>query len=110
MKMSKIIEVATEQEFAELLVQDKPVLVDFWATWCGPCKMQAPILHEFSEEIGDKAIVAKVDVDVNEKLAYELGIVSIPTIMVFKNGELVEKSVGLTSKPQLSELVLKHID
>ena len=69
-----------------------------------------PILHEFSEEIGDKAIVAKVDVDVNEKLAYELGIVSIPTIMVFKNGELVEKSVGLTSKPQLSELVLKHID
>lgn len=108
--MSKIIEIATESEFTELLVQDKPVLVDFWATWCGPCKMQAPILHEFSEEIGDKAIIAKVDVDVNEKLAYELGIVSIPTIMVFKNGELVEKSVGLTAKPQLAELVLKHID
>ena len=107
--MSKVIEVTTEKEFADLLTSDKPFMVDFWATWCGPCKMQAPILHEFSEEVGDKVIVAKVDVDVNEKLAYELGIVSIPTIMVFKNGEMVEKSVCLTTKPQLSEMVLKHV-
>ena len=108
--MSNIIEVTNEQEFADLLVQEKPVLVDFWATWCGPCKMQAPILHEFKEEIGDKAIVAKVDVDVCEKLAVELGIMSIPTLMVFKNGEMVEKTIGLTTKPQLSEMILKHID
>ena len=109
MKMSKVIEITTESAFAELLVQEKPVLVDFWATWCGPCKMQAPILHEFAEECGDKAIVCKVDVDILEKLAYELGIISIPTIMLFKNGEVVEKSVGLTTKPQLSEMVLKHV-
>lgn len=108
--MSDIIEITTEQEFADLLVQEKPVLVDFWATWCGPCKMQAPILHEFKEEIGDKAIVAKVDVDVCEKLAVELGVMSIPTLMVFKNGELKEKTIGLTAKPQLSEMILKHID
>ena len=107
--MSKVIEVTTEKEFAELLSTDKPLVVDFWATWCGPCKMQAPILHEFSEEVGEKAVVCKVDVDVNEKLAYELGIVSIPTIMVFKNGEMVEKSVGLTTTAQLSEMVLKHV-
>lgn len=107
--MSDIIEITSEQEFADLLVKDKPVLVDFWATWCGPCKMQAPILHEFAEEIGDKAIIAKVDVDVNEKLAVELGIMSIPTLVVFKNGELVEKSVGLTNKAQLSQMILKHI-
>ena len=94
----------------EVLKSDVPVLVDFWATWCGPCKMQAPILHEFSEEIGDKAIVAKVDVDVCEKLAVELGVMSIPTLMVFKNGELKEKTIGLTAKPQLSEMILKHID
>lgn len=107
--MNDIKEITTENEFVELLSEDKPVLVDFWATWCGPCKMQAPILHEFFQEAGDKVIIAKVDVDLNEKLAYELGIVSIPTIMLFKNGEVVEKSIGLTTKPQLSEMVLKHV-
>ena len=108
-KMSEIKEVLTEEEFAELITQEKPVLVDFWATWCGPCKMQAPILHEFSEDIGDKAIIAKVDIDVNEKLARELGVMSIPTLMVFKNGEMVEKVVGLSSKAKLSEMLLKYI-
>ena len=107
--MNDIKEILTEEEFAELLLEEKPVVVDFWATWCGPCKMQAPILHEFKEEIGDKAVVAKVDIDVVEKLAIELGVMSIPTIMVFKNGELKEKVVGLTSKAKLSELLLRNI-
>ena len=105
--MSKVVEILAEKDFGELLVQDKPVLVDFWATWCGPCKMQAPVFHQVSEELGDRAIFAQVDVDVNEKLAYELGIVSIPTIMLFKNGELVEKSVGLTTAEQLKQMVEK---
>ena len=107
--MNEIKEILTEEEFGELLLEEKPVVVDFWATWCGPCKMQAPILHEFKEEIGDKAIVAKVDIDVVEKLAIELGVMSIPTIMIFKNGELKEKVVGLTSKAKLSELLLRNI-
>ncbi|MBR2869964.1 MAG: thioredoxin [Clostridia bacterium] len=107
--MNEIKEILTEQEFADLLLEQKPIVVDFWATWCGPCKMQAPILHEFKEEIGDKAIVAKVDIDVVEKLAVELGVMSIPTIMIFKDGELKEKVVGLTSKAKLSELLLRNI-
>ena len=107
--MNEIKEILTEEEFAELLLEEKPVVVDFWATWCGPCKMQAPILHEFKEEIGDKAIVVKVDIDVVEKLAMELGVMSIPTIMIFKDGELKEKVVGLTSKAKLSELLLRNI-
>ena len=107
--MSNIIEITNEQEFASLLESDKPVLVDFWATWCGPCKMQAPILHEFKEEVGDNCVVAKVDVDINEKLSMELGVVSIPTIMLFVDGELKEKTVGLTSTASLSQMVLKHI-
>ena len=107
--MSNFVETLTSDNFVEF-TNNQLAVVDFWATWCGPCKMQAPILHEFKDEIGDKAIVAKVDVDVCEKLAVELGVMSIPTLMVFKNGELKEKTIGLTAKPQLSEMILKHID
>lgn len=107
--MSEIINVLGKEEFAKELNCDKPVLVDFWATWCGPCKMQAPILHEFKEEIGDKVKVVKVDVDQNEEIAVNAGIVSIPTLMVFKDGKMVEKSIGLTPKAQLSQMVIKHL-
>ena len=95
--------------FEELLATGKPLVVDFWATWCGPCKMQAPILHEFKEEMGDKVKVIKVDVDELQKLAIDYGVYSIPTLMLFKNGELKEKTVGLTSKAGLSNLVIKHL-
>ncbi|MBR5900697.1 MAG: thioredoxin [Clostridia bacterium] len=107
--MNGIIDINNEMEFADLLESDKPVLVDFWATWCGPCKMQGPVLAEFKQEAGDNVVVAKCDVDVNEKLATELGIVSIPTIMLFKDGELKEKTIGLTSKASLSQMVLKYL-
>ncbi len=107
--MADIKEILSEEEFDRELNCQEPVLVDFWATWCGPCKMQAPILHEFKEEVGDKVKVLKVDVDQNEKLAVGLGIMSIPSLFVYKNGELVEKSIGLTSKAQLSEMVIKHL-
>ncbi len=108
--MSKLIEeIIGKEEFAAALASDKPVVVDFWATWCGPCRMQAPVLEEFAKEAEGKVRVVKVDVDENEEIAYQYKIASIPTLMVFKNGESVEKSVGLTSAAKLSEMVLKHL-
>lgn len=109
--MSELInEIMSEEEFDALLKEEtKPVLTDFWATWCCPCRMQAPILEEFAKEMEGKVRVVKVDTDVNEKLAMRLKIASIPTLMVFKDGRQVEKSVGLTSKAQLSEMVIKYL-
>ena len=109
--MSELInEIMSEEEFDALLKEEtKPVLTDFWATWYGPCRMQAPILEEFAKEMEGKVRVVKVDTDVNEKLAMRLKIASIPTLMVFKDGRQVEKSVGLTSKAQLSEMVIKYL-
>ncbi len=107
--MAEIKDILTVEEFNQQINSDIPVLVDFWATWCGPCKMQAPVLHEFKEEMGDKVKVIKVDVDELQKLAIDYGVYSIPTLMVFKNGELKEKTVGLTSKAGLSSLVIKHL-
>lgn len=107
--MSEIINILGKEEFDKELNCSEPVVVDFWATWCGPCQMQAPILHEFKEEMGDKVKVLKVDVDQNEKIAYDLRIVSIPTIYVYKDGQVVEKSVGLTPKAQLANLVIKYL-
>ena len=107
--MAEIIEIKTASQFDELLKTDKPVLVDFWATWCYPCKMQAPIVHALAEEIGDKAVIAKVDVDENEESAINYRISSIPTIIVIKNGEVVEKTVGVTEKESLMGLIAKHL-
>ena len=107
--MSNVTEIISVEEFEKELETDLPVLVDFFATWCGPCKMQSPILHEFADEMGNKVKIIKVDVDQNEKLAYQFGIMTIPTIAVFKNGELKEKNVGLTSKAGLSDLVIKYL-
>ena len=83
--MSDIIDIVGKEEFEKEIASDIPVIVDFWATWCNPCRLQAPILHEFKEEVGDKVKVCKVDVDQNEKIAYDLRIASIPTIYLYKN-------------------------
>ena len=107
--MNEIIDILGNDEFSLAINTEKPVLVDFWATWCGPCKLQAPILHEFKTEIGDKVKVIKVDVDQNPELANKYGINSIPTLAVFKDGDIKEKSVGLTTKAGLSALVIKYL-
>lgn len=88
----------------EVLKSDKPVLVDFFATWCGPCKALAPVIKEIAEERSDIK-VAKIDVDENMELARQYKVVSIPTIMIFKNGEVTNKTMGLQSKEKLLELL-----
>lgn len=90
---------------AEVLKSNVPVIVDFWASWCGPCQMLAPIIKEIAEEYKDKIKVCKVNVDAQSELAVQFGIVSIPTIIVFKNGEIINKSVGLLSKEEILELI-----
>ena len=89
----------TEQNFAqEVLQSDKPVLVDFWASWCGPCRMVSTIVDEIAEELDGKVKVGKVNVDEQRELAGEYGIMSIPTLMVVKNGEIVNTAVGVRPK------------
>ena len=94
----------TDENFDELaLNSDKPVLVDFWAEWCGPCRMVGPIVEELSNEYEGKAVVGKVDVDRNQAISMKYGIRNIPTIIFLQNGEMVDKSVGAVPKNVLSE-------
>ncbi|QQK80986.1 thioredoxin [Salicibibacter cibi] len=98
----------TDQDFAQE-TSEGVVLADFWATWCGPCKMVAPVLEEIDGEMGDKLTIAKVDVDENKETAGKFGVMSIPTLMVFKDGEQVEQMVGFQPKEALVEVLEKHI-
>jgi len=94
----------TDATFESLVLKsDKPVIVDFWAVWCGPCRMVGPIVEEIGTEYADKASVGKVDVDHNPETARKYGIRNIPTILFFKNGEIVDKQVGAVPKQKLVE-------
>jgi thioredoxin 1 len=93
----------------EVLNSDKPALVDFWAPWCGPCRAIAPVLDELASEYKGKVIVAKVNVDENRKLAGNHGVISIPTMILFKNGKVMDKLIGLVPKERLKELMDKAL-
>ena len=97
--------VATNTNFSELLEDSKLVIVDFWATWCGPCRMISPILDELEEEMADKISVVKVNVDDADEVAAQYRIMSIPTLLFFKNGQVVDKTVGAMPKPALVEKI-----
>lgn len=103
---SDLIKHVTDNTFeADVLSADKPVLVDYWAEWCGPCKMIAPILDEFAASYRDKLNIAKMNVDENREVPAKFGIRGIPTLMLFKGGQLVATKVGALSKAQLTAFV-----
>lgn len=96
----------TEQNFeAEVLKSDKPVLVDFYADWCGPCKMMAPVVERLAEEYEGKAVIGKLNIDEDTAIAEQYRVMTIPTIMVFKGGEMVGKVIGVTSQDDLKKML-----
>ena len=107
--MSEVLHI-TDADFETAVVQsDIPVLVDFWAPWCGPCKMIAPILDEIAPEFAGKPKIVKINVDDNQLVAGQFGVRSIPTLLLFKNGQLVATQVGALPKNQLAAFINQHL-
>lgn len=100
--MAKAVEI-TDANFNDIINTDKPVLVDFWAEWCGPCKMIGPVVEELAGDYEGKAVIGKLNVDENPEISAKFGIRSIPTLLVIKNGEIVDKQVGAVGKNVLAQ-------
>jgi thioredoxin 1 len=108
--MAKPLEVTDADFQSEVLDADKPVLVDFWAEWCGPCRMIAPSVKQIADEYTEELKVAKVDVDENPAVPSRYGIVGIPTLMLFKNGQVVERITGALPKNRILAQILPHLE
>lgn len=104
-----ILTITNENFENEVIKSDKPVLIDFWAIWCGPCRMVAPIIEKIATEYKDKVKVGKINVDEQNELATKYKIMSIPTLIVFKNGQIVESVMGARSKESIAEMLNKHL-
>ncbi|WKK79292.2 thioredoxin [Marivirga arenosa] len=102
--MASTVEI-TDSNFEEILKSDQPVLVDFWAEWCGPCKMIGPLVEELAGDYDGKAVIGKVNVDENPNVSAKFGIRSIPTLLVFKGGEVVDKQIGAVPKQVLADKI-----
>lgn len=108
--MSDVVIHVHDNDFNELVLEsDLPVLLDYWAEWCGPCKMLAPVLDTVAEEFTDKLVVAKLNIDDNPQTPQKYGVRGIPTLMIFKNGEVEGTKVGALSKSQLVEFINNHL-
>lgn len=107
--MGKPIHLTDDTFDSEVLKSDIPVIIDFWATWCAPCRMIAPIIEQFASEYEGKVKVCKLDVDNNQQVAMNYGIRSIPTVLIFKNGEVVDTIVGAVPKTMLKERLEAHL-
>ena len=104
-----MVEHFTAASFEAAVAGDKPVLVDFWATWCGPCRMIAPVIEQIGAEYEGRAIVGKVDVDEEPSLAQKFSVMSIPTLIVMKNGKVVETAVGARGKDAVAAMINRHL-
>ncbi len=108
--MSKNIQIVNQQNFdSEVLKSDKPVLVDFWAAWCGPCRMVSPVIDQLADEYEGKIKIAKVNVDENPELAGKYDIMSIPSVFMFNNGSKVDGVVGARPKQIFEDMIKKHV-
>lgn len=96
-----MVKIITDTNYSEIVGSDKPVLIDFWATWCGPCRILTPTVDEVAEEFGDKVIVAKCNVDDAEEVAFRFGIRNIPTLLFLKGGQVMYRSIGIISKSEI---------
>ena len=105
----RVVELSEQNWEQEVIHADKPVLVDFWAPWCGPCRIIAPIIEELAEEFGEQIKVGKLNTDENPNIAMRYGIRAIPTVILFKKGEVVDTRIGVQPKEALKQMVLEHL-